>query len=384
MKNPFDTPERVAFRDSFTRFVADEITPFVDEWDEAGSVPQELHEKVGAFGCWGLGIPEEHGGTGFDDVFIRAEFSRILNGCGASGIAAAVGGRSISIGPLSRFASDEFRTTTLPEIIAGRAHSSLAITEPGGGSDVANMQTKAEPDGNGWRLNGAKAFITGGMEAEWFVVGARTAPGGLRGISLFLVPADAPGFDRAPLAKKQGWWASSQASLYFEDCKLPAEALIGPENAGFIAIMENFNYERLGMIAGVLGMMETCYAAALDWARERKTFGKRLIEHQVISHKFVEMSSRIDMTRAYLNHICWSIEQGHMPVAELSKAKASGTKALEYVVSECMQVIGGASYIRGNVVERAWREVKVMAIGGGSEEIMRDLAARQMKLADKQ
>lgn len=381
MKNPFDTPERAAFRDSFSRFVADEVTPFVDEWDEAGGVPQELHEKIGAFGCWGLGIAEEYGGAGFDDIFIRAEFSRILNGCGASGVAAATGGRSISIGPLARFASDEFRTTILPDIIAGRAHSSLAITEPGGGSDVANMKTAATRDGNGWRIDGAKAFITGGMEAEWFVVGARTAPGGLRGISLFLVPADAPGFARAPLDKKQGWWASSQASLFFDDCKLPAEALIGPENAGFIAIMENFNYERLGMIAGVLGMMETCFDAALEWARERRTFGKRLIEHQVISHKFVEMSARIDMIRAYLNQICWSMEQGDTPVAELSKAKASATKALEYVVSESMQVIGGASYIRGNVVERAWREVKVMAIGGGSEEIMRDLAARQMKLA---
>lgn len=381
MKNPFDTPERIALRDSFTKFVDAEIKPNVDEWDEAGAVPWALHEKVGNFGLWGLGVAEEFGGLGFDDPFMRAMFSEKLSGCGASGVGAAVGGRSISIGPLAKFAPDDFRREVLPEIIAGRVSSSLAITEPGGGSDVAAMTTKAERRGNGWRMSGAKTYITGAMESDWFVVGARTAAGGLKGISLFMVPAGTKGFDRVALEKKQGWWCSNQASLHFDECDLPAEALIGPENAGFIAIMENFNYERLSMIAGMMGMMKCCYEAALDWARERKTFGKRLIDHQVIAHKFAEMSSRIDAVEAYLNQICWAIDQGEMPVAEISKGKFFTSKQLEYVTSEAMQVFGGAAYMRGNVAERAWRELKVQAIGGGSEEIMRDLAVRQMGIA---
>ncbi len=381
MTSPFDTPERVSFRDSFARFVDAEIRPNVDAWDEAGAMPWELHEKIGAFGIWGFGIDEEYGGLGFDDAFMRATSSELLTGCGASGVAAAVGGRAISIGPLAKFAPEDFRRQVLPEIIAGRTCSSLAITEPSGGSDVANLRTRAERRGNGWVLNGEKTFITSAMESDWFVVGARTGGDGLAGISLFLVEAGTPGFTRASLDRKMGWWCSSQATLNFDDCALPAEALMGPENQGFIAIMNNFNYERLSLVAGVLGMMKLCFSSSLDWARERRTFGKRLIEHQAIAHKFAEMSARIDALEAWLERICWQINEGEMPVAEISKAKFFSTKALEFCASEAMQVFGGAGYMRGNPVERIWRELKVMAIGGGSEEIMRDLAVRQMGLA---
>lgn len=382
MSSPFDTPERIAFRDGFARFVRTEITPYVDEWDEAGAVPAELHERIGAFGIWGFGIAEEHGGLGFDDAFMRAASSELLFGCGASGVAAAVGGRGISIGPLAKFAPEDFKRQILPEIIAGRACSSLAITEPSGGSDVANLRTSAERRGNGWVLNGEKTFITSGMQSDWFVVGARTGGAGLSGISLFLVEAGTPGFTRAALDRKMGWWCSDQATLHFDDCHLPAQALIGPENKGFIAIMNNFNYERLSLAAGALGMMKLCFSSSLEWARERRTFGRRLVEHQAIAHKFAEMSAHIDALEAWLERICWRINEGEMPVAEITKAKFFSTKALEFCASEAMQVFGGAGYMRGNPVERIWREVKVMAIGGGSEEIMRDLAARQMGLAE--
>ncbi len=380
-KHPFDTQERRQFRESFSRFVESEIRPFVDAWDEKGEVPWALHQKIGEFGVWGLGINVEYGGTGFDDAFMRADFSELLFGCGASGVAAAVGGRGISIAPIARFASDSFRRKILPEIIAGKMGSSLAITEPGGGSDVANLQTRAERRGNGWVLNGQKTFITGAMTSDWFIVGARTGGAGLSGISLFLLPATTPGFNRTPLDRKMGWWCSDQATLHFDDCQLPAEALMGPENRGFIAIMDNFNLERLTLIAGALGMMKLCYHSSLDWARERETFGKRLIEHQVIAHKFAEMSARIDMIEAWTRQICWQINERQMPVTEICKAKFSATKALELVASEAMQIFGGAGYMRGNPVERVWRELKVMSIGGGSEEIMRDLAVRQMGLA---
>ena len=177
-----------------------------------------------------------------------------------------------------------------------------------------------------------------------------------------------------------GWWCADQATLYFENMRVPAENLMGEENLGFIAIMENFNLERVALIAGALGMMRVCLAESIEWAQTRQTFGQPLIRHQVIRHKIADMSARIDAVEAYLNQICWSVNSGDMPVAEICKAKFFATKALEFCASEAMQVLGGAGYLRGHPVERIYREVKVMAIGGGSEEIMRDLAVRQMGL----
>ncbi len=380
MQSPFETEERAAFRKTLRDFVAAEITPFADLWDEAGEIPWELHQKIGALGVWGFGIDEDHGGLGFDDCFMRAIYNEELAKCGAGGISAALNGRMISIEPIQRLASAEIRDRVLPEILSGRRSSSLAITEPGGGSDVASLKTNARRDGNHFVLNGSKTFITGGMKSDYFVVGARTGGPGIDGISLFFVEADAPGFSRTAIDRKMGWWASDQATLYFEDCRVPAENMMGEENTGFIAIMENFNLERVALIAGCLGAMKVCLNKSIEWARERVTFGKPLIRHQVIRHKIADMSMRIDATEAYLAMLCWQVNEGTMPVAEIAKAKVFATRNLEFCASEAMQIFGGAGYLRGNPVERIYREVKVMAIGGGSEEIMRDLAVRQMGL----
>ncbi len=380
MNGPFDSAERIAFRETIRDFVAREITPFAAEWDEAGEVPWALHEKLGALGVWGFGIDERWGGLGFEDPFMRAAYQEEMCFSGAGGVNAAVGGRSISVGPIALLASDDLRVRWLPEILSGRIGSSLAITEPSGGSDVAAMRTKARRDGNHWVIDGEKTFITGGMRSSVYVVGARTGGAGLRGVSLFLVEADAPGFSRTALTRKQGWWASDTATLHFDGVRVPAEAMLGPEGEGFLAIMKNFNWERAGMIAGSLGMMRACFEDAVDWARHRQTFGAPLIERQAIRHKLADISARIDATRAWLERICWSMDQGETPVAEIAKAKVFATKSLEFTASESMQIMGGAGYLRGGRIERTWREVKVMAIGGGSEEVMRDLAARQMGL----
>ena len=380
MQNPFDTEERRAFRDTLRTFVATEITPHADAWDEAGEIPWDLHARVGALGVWGFGIDEKYGGLGFDDCFMRAAYGEELARCGAGGVGAALNGRMISIEPIQRLASEGIRARVLPDIVSGRRGSSLGITEPGGGSDVANLKTTARRDGNHFVLNGSKTFITGGMKSDHFVVGARTGGPGLAGISLFFVDADTPGFSRTAIERKMGWWCSDQATLYFDNCRVPAENMMGEEDAGFIAIMENFNLERIGLIAGSLGMMKVCLEESIAWARERETFGKPLIRHQVIRHKIADMSSRIDALEALLNQLCWQINEHEMPVAEIAKAKVFATKNLEFCASEAMQIFGGAGYLRGNAVERIYREVKVMAIGGGSEEIMRDLAVRQMGL----
>ncbi len=380
MRNPFETQERRAFRESVRKLVDAEIRPYCDQWDEEGSIPRELHEKVGALGAFGFGIDEKYGGLGFDDCFMRAAYGEELAMCGANGVGAALGGRTISLAPIQNLASEEIKESVLPEVVSGRKGSCLAITEPGGGSDVANMQTKAHKDGNHWVINGSKTFITGSIYGDYFVVGARTGGEGLKGISLFFVEKGTPGFSLTPLDRKMGWWCSDQATLYFDDCRVPAENLMGEENHGFLAIMENFNLERVGLIAQALGMMKVCLSESIAWAQDRKTFGRHLIEHQVIRHKIAEMSARVDVVEAYLNQICFEVNEGNMPVAEICKAKFFGTKALEFVASEAMQIFGGAAYLRGNLVERVYREVKVVAIGGGSEEIMRDLAVRQMGL----
>ena len=380
VKNPFDTTERRSFRDSIATFVEKEIKPYADEWDEAGDFPWELHEKIGALGVFGFGIDEKYGGLGFDDCFMRAAYGEELSKCGANGIPAGLNARSISISPIEKLASGDIKDRFLKDIVLGRIGAGLAITEPSGGSDVANLKTTARKDGNHFVLNGSKTFITGGMKSDCFVVGARTGGSGLAGISLFFVEADMPGFSRTPLEKKMGWWASDQATLYFDECRVPAENMMGTEDHGFIEIMENFNLERIGIIAACLGMMKVCLEESIDWAKSRETFGKPLIKSQVIRHKIADMSSKIDATEALLNHLCWQVNQGEIPVAEICKAKFFTTKALEFCASEAMQIFGGAAYLRGNKVERIYREVKVLAIGGGSEEIMRDLAVRQMGL----
>lgn len=380
MQNPFDTEERRAFRENIKRYVETELKPYADEWDEAGDFPWRIHEELGAMGYFGFGISEQYGGLGFDDAFMRAAAAEEMARCGATGISAGVGGRMISIGPIQDHANEEIRARVLEDIVLGRKGSCLAITEPGGGSDVANLQTTAVRDGDDYLINGSKTFITGGMKGDYFVVGARTGEPGLLGVSLFFVDWGTPGFSRTPLDRKMGWWASDQATLYFDNCRVPAANLMGEENHGFIAIMENFNFERLGLVAGALGMMKTCLEESIAYAQERHTFGKPLIKHQVIRHKIADMSARVDMIESYLNMLCWQINEADTPVAEICKAKFAATKALEFCASEAMQIFGGAGYLRGNPIERIYREVKVFAIGGGSEEIMRDLAVRQMGL----
>ena len=380
MRNPFDTEERKTFREMVSKFLEAEIWPYVDEWDEAGEYPHEINEKVCELGVFGFGIDEKYGGLGFDDQFMRKDVSVEMGRTSAGGLFASVGSRNIMLGPLTELANEEIKLKALPDLMSGKKGGSLGITEPGGGSDVARMKTTAQKDGNEWVLNGSKTFITGGMQASYFVVGARTGKEGLGGISLFFVEADTPGFTRSSIDKKMGWWSSDTATLYFDNCRIPADNLMGEENKGFLAIMNNFNYERYMMGAQMLGMAKRCFEECVQYSQERQTFGKNLIEHQVIRHKLADMSAKIDAMDAYLNQVAQLMNDGEMPVAEISKIKFYCSECIESIASEAMQIFGGAGYLRGNAVERIYREVKVMAIGGGSKEIMKDLTVKQLGL----
>jgi len=378
MKSPFYTAEHEAWRAVMRRFVENEIEPHAHEWDEAGETPRELYRKAAAIGLLGLGFPEEYGGTPADQ-FMKIVTSQELARAGAGGVNASLMSHTIGSPPIARAARPEVRARVLPEVLAGNKISALAITEPSGGSDVANLRTTARRDGEHYVVNGEKTFITSGMRADYLTVAVRTGGEGASGVSLLLIEGDTPGLSRTKL-KKMGWWASDTATLHFDDCRVPATNLIGDEGQGFKQIMFNFNSERMGMAASCTAYARVCVEEAIAYAKERKTFGKPIAQHQVIRHKLVDMAQRVAASQAMLEMLAWRLGQGESPVAEICMMKNQATQTMAYCASEAVQIFGGAGFMRGVKVERIYREVKVNAIGGGTEEIMKDLASRQMGL----
>ncbi|MFT4275434.1 MAG: acyl-CoA dehydrogenase family protein [Rhodopseudomonas sp.] len=376
--SPFYNADHIAFRDVVRRFVQNEIEPFATEWDEAGGFPRELYEKAAAIGLLGLGFPEEYGGTPCDQ-FMWIVATQELARAAAGGVSASLNSHSIGAPPIARAGSAELKARVLPEILAGKKISALAITEPSGGSDVANLRTRAVRDGDHYVVNGEKTFITSGMRADYITTAVRTGGDGPGGVSLLLIPGDTPGLTRTPL-KKMGWWASDTATLHFDNCRVPAANLLGTEGAGFMIIMMNFNSERLTMAAGCIAASRVCLDEATEYAKQRVTFGKPLVKHQVIRHKLVDMAQKIAASQAMLELLAWRVDQGESPIAEICMLKNQATQTMAFCASEAVQIFGGAGYMRGVKVERIYRDVKVNAIGGGTEEIMKDLATRQMGL----
>lgn len=378
--SPFFNDSHHEWRAHLRRWVEKEIMPFAHDWDEAGEFPLELYEKAAAFGLTRNGYPEEYGGNTegldrFHGIVTSEELARV----GAGGITASLMVHGIGLPPIINIGSDELKARIAPDVIEGRKQIALGITEPDAGSDVARLKTRARLEGDHYVVNGSKLYITGGMRAHYLTTAVRTGEDGLKGISLLLIPMDAEGVSRARL-KKQGWWASDTAQIFFDDVRVPVENLIGQENNGFMGIMLNFNGERLGMAAGACAYARVCLEDAARYAQERETFGKRLADHQVIRHKIAEMYRQVNASTAYLDQCAWRVQNGETPVADLSMLKVQATLTLEFCAREAMQIMGGASYMRGGRVERIYREVRVNAIGGGSEEIMRDLTARQLGL----
>lgn len=358
-------------------FVTREIVPHVAEWEAAGELPRELHRKAAAAGILGLRFPEEYGGTGEGfTLFHSLVQSEELCRPGAGGIPASLMTHGIGLPPILVLGSDEMKRRVAPQVLAGEKIIALAITEPGGGSDVAALRTKAERRGASYIVNGEKTLITSGMRADYLTLAVRTGGPGAGGVSLLLVETDRPGITRAPIPK-MGWHASDTAAIHFDDVEVPAENLIGVENGGFAGIMRNFNGERLGMAQQAAAYARLCYEDALDWARQRHTFGRALIANQAIRHKLAEMRMRIDATQAWIDRCAWTVENGNAFPGDFALLKVQATRTMEFCAREAAQILGGASFVRGGRVERIYREVRVMAIGGGSEEIMFDLAARQ-------
>lgn len=374
--------EHEQFRDSLRGFIAQEVTPHVAAWEEAGRFPRELYKTFGDMGFLSVGYPEDVGGTpadAFYNIILAEEFAR----CAAGGVQASLLSHSITMPLLVAVGNEEIRQRIVPKVIAGEWIPALAVTEPSGGSDVAQLRTTAVRDGDHYIVNGEKTFITSGMRADILITAVRTDPGakGAKGISVLAIDGNTPGLTRTEL-DKMGWWCSDTAHLHFNNCRVPARNLVGEEHGGFRAFMHNFNSERLYLAAFAYASAQVCFEEALDWARQRKTFGMLLSERQVIRHKLMDMSLKIDAARCLVHELTWRIQNKTdnpaQLVARVCMAKVLATQAMQFCADQAIQILGGAGFMRGTKSERIYREVKVTMIGGGSEEIMKDLAARQL------
>jgi acyl-CoA dehydrogenase len=370
------------FRATVRRFVDAHIAPHVHAWDEAGTFPRELYRQAAAVGLFGVGYPEALGGTPAD-LFFHLVVAEELARPGCGGVQAGLGSHGIALPPIVAHGSAELQRRVVPPVLAGDKIAALCITEPGGGSDVAALTTTAQRDGDHYVVNGEKTFITSGMRADFLTVAVRTDPNnkGPGGVSLLVIDGDTPGLQRSEL-KKMGWWRSDTAHLAFTNCRVPVAHRVGAEGEGFKAIMHNFNSERLMMAAMACSYAQACTEEALAWARERSTFGATLSQRQVIRHKLVDMAARIEAARALVYDLAHRVEHGLGARADLvartCMAKVLATQAMQFCTDQAVQILGGMGYMRGTKSERLYREAKVMMIGGGSEEIMKDLAARQL------
>ena len=367
-------------RSTMRRFIDEAVKPHIDEWEEAGSFPRELYAQAGGLGLLSIGHPTEFGGTGEQDVFVKVAASEELMRSGSGGFVASLGSLDIGLPPVWRVGSEALKQRIVPQVLAGEKIIALAITEPSGGSDVANLKTRAVRDGDHYVVNGSKTFITSGVRADYYTVAVRTGEAGFGGVSLLLIEKGTPGFSVGRNLKKMGWWASDTAELFFQDCRVPAANLLGPENSGFFTIMANFQAERLSLAVMSNMTAQLALEQCLAYVKERTTFGKPLSKHQVIRHKLAEMATQLDVSREYTYRCAARMQAGESAISEVSMAKNFATSVSTMVTNEAVQIFGGMGYMRESLVERLYRDNRILSIGGGTHEIMNEIIAKQQGL----
>ncbi|HBO3970381.1 TPA: acyl-CoA dehydrogenase family protein [Pseudomonas aeruginosa] len=367
-------------RDSVCRFVEREVLPHIDEWEEAEEFPRELYLKAGATGILGIGYPEAYGGSCEGDLFAKVAASEELMRCGSGGLVAGLGSLDIGLPPVVKWARPEVRERVVPAVLRGEKIMALAVTEPSGGSDVANLKTRAVRDGDHYRVSGSKTFITSGVRADYYTVAVRTGGEGFAGISLLLVEKGTAGFSVGRKLKKMGWWASDTAELFFDDCRVPAENLIGVENAGFACIMANFQSERLALAVMANMTAQLALEESLRWAREREAFGKPIGKFQVLRHRLAEMATQLEVSREFTYRQAAKMAAGKSVIKEISMAKNFATDVADRLTYDAVQLLGGMGYMRESLVERLYRDNRILSIGGGSREIMNEIIGKQMGL----
>ena len=366
-------------RASLRRFVQREILPNIDRWEEEGQFPGDLYRQAGEAGFLGLGFAEEDGGMGEDPLAVMAMTEELMR-CGSGGLVASLGSLGIGLPPIARWGSAALKKRVMPEVLRGEKIIALAVTEPGGGSDVAHLQTRARREGDEYVVSGQKTFITSGCRADYLTVAVRTGEPGSGGISLLLIETDRAGLTRSAPLRKMGWWASDTAELFFDELRVPADQLIGPENGGFYVLMSNFQMERLSLAVMAAASADMALQASLEYAQQREAFGRKIASFQVLKHKLAEMATQVAVCRQYNLQVARNLRAGVAQVMEVSMAKNFATSVCDRVTYDAVQIFGGAGYMRGTLVERLYRDARILSIGGGTYEIMNELIARQLGL----
>jgi acyl-CoA dehydrogenase len=372
----FETEEHAQLRETVKRFAQKHIAPFARAWEEAEEFPVELYKTAAEAGLLGISYPVEDGGGGGDisHALVAAE-EMVLHGHSV-GTCVGLGSHGIALPPIVRLGTPEQKKRFVAPVLSGEKISALAITEPGGGSDVAALRTRAVLDGEHYVVNGAKTFITSGCRADIVTTAVRTGGEGHAGVSLLVIERGTPGFTVSKKLQKTGWWASDTAELSFEDCRVPKGNLIGEENQGFYAIMINFAGERLFLASQCVAIAELAYRESIKYARERLAFGKTLMGHQVVRHKLADMATRIAAARALVGECTARVVRGEQVPGLAAMTKNVATDMCSFVADQAVQIHGGNGYMREYLVERLYRDARLYPIGGGTREIMNEIISK--------
>ena len=368
-------PAHEMVRRSVKEFVDKEILPNIEDWEEMNEFPRTLYKKAGDVGILGIGYPDEYGGSPGDIFFQVAAWEEIMR-CGSGGVAAGLGSLNIAIPPILNQGTAEQKERFAKPAIMGDKIAALAISEPGGGSDVAGLQTTAVLENDHYVVNGSKTFITSGCRADQITCAVRTGGEGPQGISLLVIEAGTPGYSVSEKLKKTGWWASDTAQIFLDNCKVPVENLIGKENQGFYGIMENFQSERLQLAVMANMTSQLAFEASLQYVNQREAFGKPLAGFQVLRHKIVDMATLVEVSREFTYRVAAKIGAGLNQVKEISMAKNFACSTSDKLTYDAVQIFGGYGFMRGYPVERLYRDNRVLSIGGGTTEIMNEIISK--------
>jgi acyl-CoA dehydrogenase len=374
----FEDEQHAEIRRQMRRFAEKEIAPHAHDWDEAGEFPRELYLKAAEAGLLGLTYPEEYGGTGGDVTHGLVAFEELVVAGTSVGTKIGLFTHGIALPPILNLGTDAQKKRFVPPVLRGEKIAALGITEPGAGSDVAGITTRAVRDGDHYRVTGAKTFISSGCRADLVTCAVRTGGPGHGGISLLVIERGTPGFHVSKKLSKMGWWASDTAELAFDDCRVPAANLLGQEGQGFLAIVQNFVTERLFIAGQCVAMATLALREARRYAQERHAFGKALTGFQVTRHKLAEMATRLAAARALTGEVAVRYLRGERDPSLAAMAKNTATDMLSFVCDEAVQIHGGAGYLRGTVVERLYRDARLYPIGGGTREIMNEVIAKSL------
>ena len=378
--DPWTTPERQALRALSRDVVARHVAPHVAQWEVDGELPRALHKTFADAGLLGVAFPEELGGSGGDPYDSAIVTEEVILGGGSGGVVASLFTHGIAVPHLARHGTPDQLVRYVRPTLAGELIGALAITEPGGGSDVAGLRTTAVRDGGHYVVNGGKTFITSGVRADFVTTAVRTGGPGHGGISLLVIDAGTPGFTVDRRLDKMGWRCSDTAELGFSDVRVPVGNLVGEEGSGFVQIMQQFQSERLGLAVQAYATAQRCLDLTIAWVRQRETFGRPLSSRQVVRHKVAEMARQTDVARTYTRAAMQKWQETGDAVLEVSMAKNTACAACDHVVDEAVQLHGGAGYLRDSEVERHYRDSRILRIGGGTDEIMNEVIAKLLAL----